>query len=99
MATDICHAYCSEEDLLLAIEQAMPYTRHMHVADIIGKVHHHELLGQGEIDLPAALALADSLGYDGYLSVELMSHSDVWETALKPSLDYLVAALGGGQRG
>lgn len=99
MATDICHAYCSEEDLLTAIAHAMPYTKHMHIADIVGKVHYHQLLGQGEIDLSAALALLATLGYDGYLSVELMSHSDVWETALKPSHDYLVATLNAGMRG
>jgi hydroxypyruvate isomerase len=93
MVTDICHAHCSEEDMLEAIARALPYTKYMHVADIIGKVHHHEIPGQGEVDLPAAIGLLETMGYDGALTVELMSHSDAWETALQPSYEYLKALM------
>jgi hydroxypyruvate isomerase len=86
---DIGHVQCSEDDCYEAIEAAMPYTRHMHIEDIKGRVHHHEIPGEGEIDFDRVFASIKKAQYNHYVSVELHHHDQQWRRALQESLDYL----------
>lgn len=86
---DITHVQCCEDDLLPSIADALPYTRHIHVADVKGKVHHHEIPGEGDINFHSVLEVLKEANYEHYLSVELHAHADEWKRALYQSREYL----------
>jgi hydroxypyruvate isomerase len=86
---DVGHANVCEDDYLTSIERALPLTRHIHVEDIKGRVHRHEIPGEGDIDFPALLDSLRRGGYGHYLSVELYNHGDVYPMALRRSLRFL----------
>jgi L-ribulose-5-phosphate 3-epimerase UlaE len=54
-----------------------------------GKVHYHEMPGEGGIDFTAVLEVLKDSYYEGFITVELYNHVEVWEKALSPTLCYL----------
>lgn len=82
---DIGHVYCCEENYLDKIKKSIPYTVHTHIEDIKNKIHHHEIPGDGDIDLFHVLLLFKQFEYKGYFSVELYHHSSIWKEALVKS--------------
>jgi len=86
---DIGHVNCSEDDFYEAIERSMPFTRHVHIEDIKQRVHHHEIPGEGDIDFLRVFSILHKAQYEHYVSVELHHHAEIWQRALKESLDYL----------
>ncbi|MCY4119044.1 MAG: sugar phosphate isomerase/epimerase [Caldilineaceae bacterium] len=90
---DITHVQCCEDDLLQRVADALPYTRHIHIADIKGKVHHHEIPGEGDIDLRSVLEVLKEANYEHYLSIELHSHADEWERALYQGREYMLELM------
>jgi hydroxypyruvate isomerase len=92
---DIGHVQCCEDDLLDSIAKALPYTRHVHIEDIKGKVHHHEIPGEGDINFHAVFQTLKDGGYKYYLSVELYHHADVWKQALSKSRKNLLKEMQG----
>jgi len=90
---DIGHVFCSEADPYQAIEKALPFSRHIHIEDIKGRVHHHEIPGEGDIDFKRVLGAMVASGYDHFVSVELHHHDTQWERALTESRDYLCHQL------
>jgi sugar phosphate isomerase/epimerase len=86
---DIGHVFCSEDAPYYAIERAMPYTRNIHIEDIKNRIHHHEIPGEGDIDFVKVIETLKKSGYSHYVSVELHHHADMWQRALKESLEYL----------
>ena len=90
---DIGHVVCCEEDVLASISKAVAYTRHTHIEDIRGRVHHHEIPGTADIDFKPIFKILENAGYVHYLSVELYHHANVWQQALKESRDYLLGIM------
>jgi len=90
---DISHVQCCESDLLSSLSAALPYTRHIHVADIKGRLHQHEVPGEGDIDFRSVFEVLRDANYEHYLSLELYGHADVWETALYQSREYLLEQM------
>jgi sugar phosphate isomerase/epimerase len=88
---DVGHANVVEDDYLDSIRRALPLTGHMHIEDIKGRHHHHEIPGDGDIDFRAVFDILHDGGYDGFVSVELYNHADVYPTALRRSLVHLSA--------
>lgn len=88
---DIGHVFCSQTGAYEAIERAIPYTRHMHIEDIRGGVHYHEIPGEGDIDFPRVISIIKQQGYEHYISVELHNHDKRWQDALNLSHEYLLA--------
>lgn len=86
---DIGHVVCCEENYLEKIRKAMKYTAHVHIEDIKDRVHYHLIPGDGDVDLKAVLAVLNEEKYEGFISVELYHHSDVYEKALADSYTYL----------
>lgn len=82
---DIGHVQCCEDNLSDSIAKALPYTRHIHIEDIKGKIHHHEIPGEGDIDFYSVFRVLRDQDYHYYLSVELYHHADVWQKALSQS--------------
>ncbi|MFD1954361.1 sugar phosphate isomerase/epimerase family protein [Paenibacillus thailandensis] len=90
---DIGHVYCCEDDFIEAIQDAVPYTRHIHIEDIKNRIHYHEIPGQGDIDFEQVFsAIGD---YKHYISIELYHHADVSDRALEESRSYLLRFLSG----
>lgn len=89
LTTDIGHVNVSEDDCYGAIERALPFTRNMHIEDIKGRVHHHEIPGEGDIDFDRVFAILHKAAYSHYIAVELHHHNDRRQRALDESLAYL----------
>jgi len=86
---DIGHVNCSEDDCYEAIARSMPFTRHIHIEDIRQRVHRHEIPGEGDIDFPRVFSILRKAQYRHYVSVELHHHAEMWQRALKQSLNSL----------
>lgn len=86
---DIGHVVCCEDNYLQKIRNACQYTVHAHIEDIKDRVHYHLIPGEGNVDLKAVLTILKEECYEGFISVELYHHSDVYEKALKESYIYL----------
>ncbi|MFF2910177.1 sugar phosphate isomerase/epimerase family protein [Paenibacillus sp. NPDC057934] len=86
---DIGHVECCEDDLLDKIRKACKYSAHIHIEDIKSRVHYHLIPGDGDIDLRAVLEVLSSEQYEGFISVELYHHADIYEAALQKSYEYL----------
>ena len=93
MNLDIGHVFCCEQDCYSAIEKALPYSRHIHIEDIKNRIHHHQIPGEGDIDFKIIMDTLKKLGYSHYVSVELHHHAEMWQRALKESLEYLTKLL------
>lgn len=63
---DVYHMHIMEGQAVAMITRALPYIRHVQIADHPGR---HEP-GTGEIDLPVILNVLNSLGYDGWIGAE-----------------------------
>jgi sugar phosphate isomerase/epimerase len=69
---DIGHAYCVGDDPATTIPRVAKYIRHFHLEDIAAtRVHHHLIPGEGAIDFAAALRAIRSIGYTGWVTIEL----------------------------
>jgi len=88
---DIGHVFCSQDHCYEAVEEALPYTRHIHIEDIKGNVHHHEIPGDGDIDFHRIVGAIKAANYEHYVSVELHHHDQMWQQALDRSRSYLLA--------
>ena len=86
---DIGHVFCCEDDCYDGIERALPYTRHIHIEDIKGKIHFHEIPGEGDIDFARIAVSVKASGYPHFISVELHNHDQDWQRALDISLAYI----------
>jgi hydroxypyruvate isomerase len=96
---DISHIKCAESDVVQCTAAALPYTRHIHIADIKGRVHHHEIPGEADIDFRGLLQALRKGKYAYYLSVELYWHIDDWERALYQARRYLLEQMQASQAG
>lgn len=59
---------------------------------LTGKVHYHDIPGQGEIDFKHTFQLLEQQGFQGYATVELYHHVNTWEKALRDSIKVLAGA-------
>lgn len=58
-----------------ALAAAAPMLAHVQIDDMPRTHHEHRPFGEGDLDLPGALAALDRADYDGVVSVELPRHS------------------------
>jgi sugar phosphate isomerase/epimerase len=86
---DVGHARVTETDFLGSLERGIPFTRHVHIEDIKGQVHRHEIPGDGDIDFREVFRTFLAGGYRGYLSVELYLHAERKQQALTRSRSHL----------
>ena len=86
---DIGHVVCCEKDVMENIKNACQYVAHIHIEDIRNRVHYHQIPGEGDIDLKQVLSILYSKQYEGFISVELYHHANVYEMALEKSYAYL----------
>ena len=90
LTIDIAHVKAFESDLYRCTAEALPYARHIQIADSRGRVHHHDIPGEGDIDFRALFDVLKAGGYEHYLSLELYWHPYDWERALYQAREHLL---------
>ncbi|MFF2272905.1 sugar phosphate isomerase/epimerase family protein [Agromyces sp. NPDC058136] len=76
ITVDLGHCVAVEpEGVVAALRAAGPLLANVQVDDMLPGVHEHLELGQGELDLAAALRTLDEIGYRGVAAIELPRHS------------------------
>lgn len=76
ITVDLGHCVAVEpEGVVGALRAAGPLLANVQVDDMLPGVHEHLELGQGELDLAAALRTLDEIGYRGVAAIELPRHS------------------------
>ena len=75
LTIDVGHLVCTEGDEPgSVIRSAAPVLRNVQIDDMRRGVHEHLPFGEGELDLPDALAALADTGFDGLVHVELPRH-------------------------
>jgi sugar phosphate isomerase/epimerase len=87
---DLGHCVCLEpEPVAVCIRRAAPRLAHVHVEDMRRGVHEHLDFGEGELDLPVALAALEEARYRGLVAVELSRHSHAADTVVPRAIRVL----------
>ena len=74
---DIGHFYCVGEDVPQAVLHHAGTIQHVHIEDIAAdRTHYHLVPGDGAIDFKPILESLETIGYDGFVTVELYMHQD-----------------------
>lgn len=60
---------------------------------IRGKVHYHDLFGNGEIDYKKVISALISSGYNGYCTVELYNHAPLWRDIAPSSAKFILSHI------
>ncbi len=87
---DIGHCRCLEpESEAACVRRVADRLVHVQVEDMRRGVHEHLPFGDGEVDLPGALAALHEVDYAGLVSVELPRHGHTAHTLVPASLQAL----------
>ena len=91
---DIGHFYCVGEDPTEIIYKLSEYIEHFHLADIASnRIHNHLIPGEGSINFKSVFKAIDSIGYKGYVTVELYPYQLCPKEAGKKAYEYLYRIL------
>ena len=91
---DVGHFFCVGDDVPETIKRLAPFIRHFHLEDIAAtRVHHHLIPGEGAIDFPAVFRAMRSIGYKGWVTVELYPYVDDPDAAASAALGRVCAIL------
>lgn len=92
---DLGHCVCVEDEPVAdVVRRAGALLADVQVDDMVRGVHEHLPLGEGALDLTAALAALVEVGYTGLAAVELPRHSHAGPELAARSLEHLDRALG-----
>ena len=87
---DIGHFYCVGDDPAQKVVELRDHIRHFHLEDIpVSREHRHIALGQGGVDIPRVLSRIESIGYDGFVTVELYPYQASAPEIARQSIHYL----------
>jgi sugar phosphate isomerase/epimerase len=87
---DIGHFFCVGQDPAELVYELSDFVEHFHLADIAeNRVHNHLIPGKGAIDFRKVFDAIDSIGYKGFVTVELYPYQDNPGDAAKQAFDYL----------
>ena len=76
LTLDIGHCVCLERDPVAeCVRRGAGRLVHVHIEDMRRGVHEHLMFGDGELDVPVALAALSEVGYGGLVAVELSRHA------------------------
>jgi sugar phosphate isomerase/epimerase len=94
LTLDVGHCVCLEDESPAdCIRRAGARLAHVHIEDMVRGVHEHLMFGEGELDLPAALAALEEIGYDGLVAVELSRHAHRAHEAVPAAMAALREAM------
>jgi sugar phosphate isomerase/epimerase len=87
---DLGHFFCVGEDPAEVVYQLADYIGHFHLADISSdRVHNHLLPGTGSINFKDIFDATRSVGYQGFITVELYTYEDNPIEAAHRAYEYL----------
>jgi sugar phosphate isomerase/epimerase len=87
---DVGHFYCVGEDPVAVIPRLKNLIHHFHLEDIAAsREHYHLMLGEGAMNLSDILRAIDSIGYSGFVTVELYTYEHQPEATARAALDFL----------
>lgn len=86
-------SYNAIATLRLGNNEVQPFINEVICNTLRGKVHYHDLFGNGSIDYPRVLSALIDSGYDGYCTIELYNHAPLWRTVAPQSISYILAAM------
>jgi sugar phosphate isomerase/epimerase len=90
MNCDLGHFFCVGEDPAQVVYQLVDYIGHFHLADISSdRVHNHLLPGMGSINFKDIFDAISSVGYQGFITVELYTYQDNPIEAANMAYEYL----------
>ena len=96
MNYDIGHAYCVKDDPATTIPLVAKHIRHFHLEDIAAsRVHHHLVPGEGAIDFASVFRAIKSIGYNGWVTIELYPYVDDPDPAARTALARVREILAG----
>ncbi len=90
---DLGHALCAGEDPVESIALLAGRIWNVHLEDIRGGKHHHRIPGDGDVDFRRLLLALRAHGYDGPLTVELYTCSDIADEAATRAHAHLAPLL------
>jgi sugar phosphate isomerase/epimerase len=89
---DIGHFYCVGDEPAPTVHRLAPYIRHFHLEDIAAtRVHHHLVPGEGAVDFASTFRAIRSIGYDGWITIELYPYVDNPDEAARTALQRVLA--------
>ena len=90
LTLDLGHCVCVEDEAVPAcVRRAGGRLANVHIEDMRRGLHEHLDFGEGDLDLPEALAALRSVAYTGLVSVELSRHSHTAHTAVPRAMRVL----------
>lgn len=90
MNCDLGHFFCVGEDPAEIVYQLADYIGHFHLADISSdRMHNHLLPGTGSINFKDIFDATRSVGYQGFITVELYTYQDNPIEAAHKAYEYL----------
>ena len=90
LTLDLGHCVCLEDEPVAdCIRRAAPRLVHVHIEDMRRGIHEHLDFGEGDLDLPTALAALEEARYRGLVAVELSRHSHAADTVVPRAIRVL----------
>lgn len=86
---DIGHFHCAGEDAAEQIIHLKDHIGHMHIEDIMNRLHAHLICGLGEINFITVFEAVRKIGYQGFISLELYPYQNEPVEAGRKSLEHL----------
>jgi len=87
---DIGHFFCVGDDVPAAVAHFGDSIGHVHIEDIAAdRKHYHLVPGEGAIEFEPILQSLETIGYDGFVTVELYMHQDNPEEVARTALQRL----------
>src|SRR5208283_3514673 len=84
---DIGHFCCVGDEPAPTVHRLAKWIRHIHLEDIAAtRVHHHLVPGDGAIDFAATFEAIGSIGYAGWVTIELYPYVDDPDAASRLAL-------------
>ncbi len=96
---DVGHAFLTENDVPAAVRRLGDLTVAAHIEDMPRGEHRHLIPGEGDMDLPAVVEALDTVGFDGWLTVDLFDIAEAPDAAAAASLTRLRELVGGSDSG
>jgi sugar phosphate isomerase/epimerase len=91
---DIGHAYCVGDEPAEFIPKMAAYIRHIHLEDIAAtRVHQHLVPGDGAIDFASTLRAIQSIGYRGWVTIELYPYVENPDEAARRARQHILNLL------
>jgi sugar phosphate isomerase/epimerase len=91
---DIGHAFCVGDEPATTIPRVAEHIRHIHLEDIAAtRVHQHLVPGDGAIDFAATLRAIQSIGYGGWVTIELYPYVENPDEAARRARQYIQGIL------